>query len=230
MPPRAGVTRDRVVEAAVRVADASGAGALTMRALAEALGVAPMSLYHHVPNKEAILDAAVDAVFAEVDLPVVGAPWRAELRRRAVSVRAALVRHPWALALMESRRNPGPATLAHHDAVLGTFRAGGFSLAATAHAYALLDAFVYGFALQEATLAFRDSAGGPGPSGAEGRPDVAAAADGLAEVLGGGAYPHLVEFVGQHALRPGYSFAASFEVGLDLVLDGLERLRAGGAG
>ena len=217
---RGSVTRDHVVAAAVDLADAAGVGALTMRALADALGVAPMSLYHHVPNKEAILDAVVDAVFAEVEAPVPGRPWRAELRRRSASLRAALGRHPWALALMEFRSSPGPATLRHHDAVLGTLRAGGFDLPATAHAYAVLDAFVYGFALQEAMLPI--SRDGETPADL-----VEQAAQDLAPALEAGGMAHLAEFVTGHALRPGYSFAASFEVGLELVLDGLERLRAG---
>ena len=195
--------------AAVRIADVDGLAALTMRSLAQELGVKPMSLYYHVRNKEEILDGIVDSVFAEIELPKVGQEWRGEVRRRAVSARAALALHPWALALMETRTNPGPATLRHHDAMLGTLRAGGFSLSMTAHAYALIDAYVYGFALQEASLPF------------EGAVNAAEVAGSIMESFALGDYPHLVEFTSQHVLQPGYDFGAQFDFGLNLILDGL---------
>ncbi len=125
-----------------------------MRSLACELGVKPMSLYHYVASKDEILDGIVDLIFGEIDLPSPGGDWRAQLHRRAVSARRALRRHPWAIGLMESRANPGPATLRHHDATLATLRGAGFSVAMTAHAYALLDSYTYGFALQEAALPF----------------------------------------------------------------------------
>lgn len=148
-------------------------------------------------------------MFAEIELPEAGREWRAEVRRRALSARAALARHAWALALMETRTNPGPATLRHHDAMLGTLRAAGFSLQLTAHAYAIIDAYVYGFALQEASLPFE---------GAESATKVAGS---IMERFALGDYPHLVEFVTQHVLQPGYEFGAQFDFGLDLILDGL---------
>ena len=203
------LSRDRVFTAAAKIADVDGLGALTMRSLAQELGVKPMSLYYYVRNKEEILDGIVDWVFAEIALPKVGRDWRAEVTRRAVSARAALARHPWALALMETRTNPGPATLRHHDAMLGTLRAGGFSLSMTAHAYALIDAYVYGFALQEASLPF------------EGAESAAEVANSIMDGFAGGDYPHLVEFATQHVLQPGYDFGAQFDFGLDLILDGL---------
>ena len=116
-----------------------------MRSLAEKLGVKPMALYHHITNKNEILDGIVDVVFSEIDLPQADADWRSALRDRAMSARSVLRRHSWAAPLMESRTNPGPATLRHHDAVIGTLRRGGFSIQMTAHAYALLDSYVYGF-------------------------------------------------------------------------------------
>jgi AcrR family transcriptional regulator len=190
------------------VADRGGIGALTIRSLADELGVKPMTVYHHVRNKDEILDGIVDLVFGRIELPTVGGDWRAELDRRARSAREVLRRHPWAIPLLESRTSPGPATLRHHDAVLGTLRAGGFSAAATAHAYALLDAFVYGHALQEASLPFE------GPEGpAEVAPQV-----GEAMSLGGD-FPHLTEMMSSYYLRPGYDFADEFEVGLAAVLD-----------
>jgi AcrR family transcriptional regulator len=211
-PVRAPLTRERVLTAAVAIADARGIGALTMRALAQELGVKPMALYHHVANKEEILDALVDVVFGEIELPEPDGDWREAMRRRAASARAALHRHPWAIALMESRSSPGPATLRHHDTVVGIFRAAGFSVAATAHAYALLDSYVYGFALQEAMLPMD----GPG--------DTAELAGSIMEQFPARAYPHLAELATEHVLRPGYDFGDEFGFGLELILAGLDGL------
>lgn len=205
------VTRERALRAALALADAEGLEQLTMRRLAEALGVEAMSLYHHVPNKDAILDGMVDLVFQEVELPSAERGWREALRRRCASMRAALLRHRWALALMESRAAPGLANLAHHDAVLGCLRGGGFSVTLTAHAYAVLDAFVYGFAHTEVSLPF------------EGSEETQKVAGAIFEKLPPGAFPHLVELTREHVLKPGYSYGAEFDFGLELVLDGLER-------
>ena len=209
--PRTPLTRERVLQAAVALADDSGIESLTMRKLGQALGVEAMSLYHHVANKEALLDGMVDLVFGEIELPAGGADWKTAMRQRAISARAALRRHPWAVALMESRRTPGPANLGHHDAVLGCLRQAGFPVALAAHAYSLLDAYIYGFALQEATLPF----------------DTPEQTTELAqEILAGfpaDAYPHLAELAVQHVLQPGYDYGDEFQFGLDLILDGLER-------
>jgi AcrR family transcriptional regulator len=211
---RTPLTRERVLDGAMTVADRSGLAALTMRSLADELGVKPMSLYHHVANKEAILDGLVERVFAQVDLPRVGADWRGEIRRRSHSLRAALRRHRWAIGVMESRTSPGPATLRHHDAVIGTLRAGGFSVAMTAHAFSAIDAYVYGFALQEATLSFQT-------------PDeVPEMAGSMLAAMPVDDYPHLVELAQEHVLQPGYDFGEEFDFGLDLVLDGLARRAA----
>lgn len=205
------LTREAVLREALVLADEAGLSALTMRKLAERLGVEAMSLYHHVANKEQILDGIVDAVFAEVDLPDVdGGAWRAELHRRTDSMRDALRRHPWAIGLLESRRQPGPATLRHHDAVLGSLRTGGFSVTGAAHAFSVLDSYVYGFALQETALPFETGDGE--------LEDIAA---GIVEQMGEG-FPHLTELITEHALRPGYDYGEEFAIGLDLVLDGLE--------
>jgi AcrR family transcriptional regulator len=207
-PGRAPLSRERVLGRAVAIADEKGLGALTMRSLAQELGVKPMSLYHHVANKDAILDGIVDMVFAEMELPQMDGDWRAELTRRAASARSVLRRHPWAITLMESRSTPGPATLRHHDAVLGTLRKAGFSLPMTAHAYALLDAYVYGFAVQEAALPFdKDTA-----------PEVTEA---IAAQFSPEEYPHLVELAVQHAMQPGYDFGDEFDFGLGVILDAL---------
>jgi len=206
------LTRDRVLRGALAIADEGGLPGLTIRSLAQRLGTKPMSLYHYVANKDEILDGLVDLVFAEIELPEPNGDWRGEMATRARSAREALRRHPWSIGLMESRTTPGPATLRHHDATIGALRAGGFSIGQTAHAYAVLDAFVYGFAVQEASLPFE------GPDGA------AEVAGPIMALMAGGEYPHMVEFATQHALRPGYDFADEFEFGLDLVLDGLARM------
>jgi AcrR family transcriptional regulator len=207
------LTRDRVLGAAVALADRDGVGSLSMRRLARELGVEAMSLYHHVPGKQALLDGMVDLVFGEIDLPS-GDDWRAAMRRRAVSAREVLSRHPWAIALMESRRTPGPANLRHHDAVLGCLRRAGFPVALAAHAYSLLDAYIYGFALQEASLPFTT---------AEETAEVARSI--MAEVPAG-AYPHLTELAVEHVLQPGYDYGDEYQFGLELLLDGLERAAA----
>ena len=211
--PRAPLTRQRVLEAAVALADDSGIESLTMRKLGQALGVEAMSLYYHVANKEALLDGMVDLVFAEIELPTAETGWRSAMRRRAHSARAALRRHPWAIALMESRRTPGSANLRHHDAVIGCLRQAGFSVALTAHAYSLLDAYIYGFALQEASLPFTTPQ------------ETAEVAQSIMAGFPADAYPHLAELAVQHVLQPGYDYGDEFEFGLDLILDGLERAR-----
>jgi AcrR family transcriptional regulator len=203
------LTPEIVLAEATALADASGVAAVTMRALAERLDVQPMALYHHVANKSALLDGLVDRVFAEMDAPTAGSPWRPEMSRRACSARAVLRRHPWALGLLNSRRSPGPATLRHHDAMIATLRAAGFSLAATAQAYALLDAFVYGFVLQETSLPME--------------PDepVAAFAEQMLTTMGE-QYPALTEMAG--AMQPDYDFGDQFAPCLELVLDAVARL------
>ena len=196
---------------AVAIADASGIGALTMRSLAQELDVKPMSLYHYVANKDEILDGIVDLVFSEIDLPSADGEWRSEMRRRATSARRVLRRHPWAIGLLESRSTPGPATLRHHDATIGTLRRAGFSVAMTAHAYALLDSYVYGFALQEASLPF------------DGPDTVADVAEPMMQRFSPDEYPHLVEMASEHILKPGYDFGDEFEFGLGVILDALTR-------
>jgi AcrR family transcriptional regulator len=152
--PRTPLNRDRVLRAAVALADENGIGSLSMRKLGEALGVEAMSLYNHVASRGDLLDGMIDLVFGEIGLPPGGAGWKTAMRQRALSARQALSRHPWAIGLMESRSTPGPATLRHHDAVLGSLRQAGFPVALAAHAFSVLDSYIYGFALQEASLPF----------------------------------------------------------------------------
>jgi AcrR family transcriptional regulator len=207
---RAPLSRERVLQAAVALADSGGISALSMRKLGEALGVEAMSLYNHVANKSDVLDGMIDIVFSQIELPSGDGGWRDAMRRRAISARQVLRRHPWAIGLMESRTSPGPATLRHHDAVLGCLRRAGFSIELTAHAYSLLDSYIYGFALQEATLPFGN---------AEEAVQVAR------DIFGGfsaGQYPHLTELTMQHVLQPGYDYGDEFETGLGLILDALQ--------
>ncbi|HTE65277.1 MAG TPA: TetR/AcrR family transcriptional regulator [Candidatus Binatia bacterium] len=209
--PRRRLSRERVLQAAIAHADAEGLEALTMRTLAEMLEVAPMALYRHVANKEDLIDAMVDVVFSEIGVPSGGGDWKTAMRQRAISVRDALSRHRWAIGLMESRRNPGPANLRHHDAVIGRLRAAGFSIEMAAHAYSLLDGYIYGFALTKMNLPFESTA------------EVADVAKTMLQPFPINEYPNLVEFITEHAMQPGYDYGDEFEYGLDLILDGLDR-------
>src|ERR671917_978503 len=148
------VSREQVLDAALELADEGGLAAVTMASVGASLGVEAMSLYRHIGNKEEMLDGLVDRVFAEIEVPADAPDWREALRRRAVSARAALRRHPWAIGLMESRAQPGPATLGHHDAMVGLLFGAGFDGHGATRVYNLLDSYIYGFALQEATLPF----------------------------------------------------------------------------
>lgn len=211
--PRTRLSRGRVLGAAIAHADESGIENLTMRKLGEVLGAGPMSLYRHVVNKDDIVDGIVDLVFTEIDLPASGADWKRAMRERAISAREVLLRHSWAIGLMESRSNPGPANLRHHDAVIGSLRAAGFDMAMAAHAYSLLDSYIYGFALTEMNLPFDSRI----PE------EVAEVAQSMLEPFPANQYPNLVEFIAEHAGKPGYDYGDEFEFGLDLILDGLER-------
>jgi AcrR family transcriptional regulator len=212
-PKRPRLSRERVLTAAIAIADRGGLAELTIRSLAKELGAKPMSVYYYIADKDDLLDALVDMVFDEITLPVPDRDWREEMRSRAHSARTRLAQHRWAIGLLESRRNPGPATLRHHDAVLACLRAAGFSRDLTAHAYAVIDSYVYGFALQEASLPFK---------GPESVHDIATP---IMDLMATGAYPTMVEMATTYYLRPGYDFAEEFDFGLDLILDGLERRR-----
>jgi AcrR family transcriptional regulator len=205
------MSRERVLLTAIAQADAGGLEALTMRMLAEELEVAPMALYRHVANKDDLVDAMVDTVFSEIGVPSGAGDWKSAMRRRAISVRDALSRHRWAIGLMESRRSPGPANLRHHDAVIGRVRAAGFSIEMAAHAYSLLDSYIYGFALTKMNLPFDTSE------------EVAEVAQTMLQQFPVNEYPNLVEFITEHAMKPGYDYGDEFEYGLDVILDGLER-------
>jgi AcrR family transcriptional regulator len=205
-----------VLAAAVALADAAGLEAFSMRRLAQELGVVPMALYKHVANKDALLDGMVDIVFGEIELPSTDLDWRSAMRRRANSTRAALKGHRWAIGMMESR-HPGPANLRNHNAVMGCLREAGFSFEMAIHAYSTQDAYIYGFALQERDLGFETprSAG----EAAQRRAQTIRALDD---------YPYLVE-IATNLPQSGYDSTVEFMWGLDLILDGLERLRHGEA-
>jgi AcrR family transcriptional regulator len=211
--PRVPLSRERVLNTALKLADQGGLESLSMRKLGQELGVEAMAVYYHFANKDEVLDGIVDLVFGEIDLPVAGADWKTAMRQRAISLRDVLARHRWAIGMMESRRNPGPANLRHHDAVIGNLRAAGFDMEMVAHAYSLLDGYIYGFALTKMNLPFSSG------------DDVAGLAKDMLEPFPLGEYHNLVAFITEHAMRPGYDFGDEFEYGLDVVLDGLERLR-----
>lgn len=200
---------DRIVDAASRVADASGLAGVSMRSVGRELGVEAMSLYHHVASKDALLDGLADWIFERIDTPSASDPWRSEMERRAHSARTVLAAHPWGLGLIESRRSPGPATLHHHDAVIGCLRASGFTVALAAHAFSVLDAYTYGFVLTEVNLPFQ-----PGESAED-------FVDGLGAALAD--HPHLAEMVATQVVGQDYAYGDEFDYGLALVLDGLER-------
>jgi AcrR family transcriptional regulator len=208
------LSTDRVLEAAIRLADHGGSEAITMRRVAQELRVEAMSLYHHVPNKDAILDGVIDKVFAAIELPPTDRDdWQESIRVRARSARDVLSRHTWALGLMDSRSDPGPATLRHHDAVLGVLRRAGFSLPMAAHAISLIDSYISGFVLQEANLPLET------PN------DLEAVAGNILDHLPTDELPYLAEMIVDHALQPGYDYASEFSYGLDLILDALEARR-----
>lgn len=205
------VTRERALAVAMQLADAGGLEELTMRSLARELRVEAMSLYHHVASKDAILDGMVDLVFDEIELPRLDLPWREAIRRRMVSMRQVLLRHRWALRVIESRVQPGFTTLKHHDAMLGCFRAAGFSIALSAHAYAVLDAFVFGLVHTELSLPFQNG------------PEAQEVVGAMFAQMPVDLLPHLAELTREHVLKPGYSYGDELGFGLELILDGFER-------
>jgi AcrR family transcriptional regulator len=203
-----------VLKAAIRLADRGGAEAITMRRVAQELGVEAMSLYHHVANKDAILDGVIDKVFAAIELPSTDHDdWRDPIRARAHSARRVLSQHRWALGLMDSRSDPGPATLHHHDAVLGVLRRAGFTLPMAAHAISIIDSYISGFVLQEANLPL------------ETPEDLEDVAGNILERLPADELPYLTEMIVDHALKPGYDYASEFGYGLELILEALDARR-----
>jgi AcrR family transcriptional regulator len=208
------LSKERVLRQALALADNEGIEAVSMRRLGRELDAGAMSLYHHVGNKEELLDGMVDLVFVEIHLPESPGDWQAAMRAWAVSAREVLARHPWAITLMQSRTTPGPANLRHHEAVTASLRKAGFSIPMATHANWLLDSYIYGFALQEASLPF---------AGADELEDM------IHEVflpqLPPEEYPYLNESATE-LMQSDYDPADEFTYGLDLILDALERGRS----
>lgn len=210
-PRRERLTRERVLRAALDVADERGIDALSMRELGRHLGVDAMSLYNHVDNKDDLLNGIVDLVVGEIDLPSDSADWAAAMRTRAGSARTAFARHPWASQLMDSRTSSGPERLRYFDWVIGTLRQAGFSVDVALHAYSALDSYIYGFARQQANMT----------SGEPGSPETAQQ---LLSEIPTDEFPHLTEVITHYIQHGGYDADADFDFGLTLILDSLERL------
>ena len=209
--PRDTLDRERVLRAAMELADASGIESVTMRELGRQLGVEAASLYNHVAGKDDLLDGMVDLVVAEIDLPPSGVDWREAVRRRAVSAREVFSHHRWAAGLIDSREQSGPSSLSYADRVLGALLQAGFSPRVAAHAFMVLDSYIYGFERQRSRLSASDDV-----DAVEGAREVLAA-------IPGGAYPSLVRVATEYAAEP-FDDGAAFDFGLGLILDGLQRM------
>lgn len=201
------LTRERVLHAAIAIADETGLESLTMRRLGSRLNVEAMSLYKHVAGKDDVLDGIVDLVISEIELPTTATDWKSAMRQRAMSARQVLASHPWAIGMMESRNAMGPAALHYVDAVIGSLRNGGFSVPMAAHAFLLLDSYIYGFVVQEASFHTSDKTAAPTETA----------------LSAGEQFPHLREMA--TAFAGGYDYTDEFEFGLDLILDGLDRIQ-----
>jgi len=207
------LNRDRILVAAVAIADERGVGAVTMREVASRLGVEAMSLYNHVSNKEDILDGMVDLVVEQFDLPKDTGDWRGAMHRRAVSAHEVFDLHPWAPMLLDSRESSGPARLRYFDWVLGTLTGAGFSIDGAARAFSLLDSYIYGFGIEQFNL----SAVSDAPQEEK--------AEALLALIPAEQYPHLHRMA-SHAMQVGYDADTDFDFGLTIILDGLERILA----
>ncbi len=211
--PRPPLNRERILAVAVEIADERGVGAVTMREVASRLGVEAMSLYNHVANKDDILDGMVDVVIEQFDLPADAGDWQEAMRRRAVSAHEVFGLHPWAPMLMDSRESSGPSRLRYFDWVLGTLVEAGFSLEAAARAFSLLDSYVYGFGIQQFNMGAADDA------------STEEMAEAILAYIPAEEYPYLHRMASQ-AMAEGYDAAADFDFGLEIILDGLERVLA----
>jgi AcrR family transcriptional regulator len=214
-PRRVPLSRDRVLRAAVTLADTAGIESLSMRKLAQELGVVPMALYKHVANKEELLDGMVDIVVGEIDPPVHGTDWKSAVRQRILSARRALLRHPWASRVLESRTNPTPLVLGYMDSMIGMFRAGGFSIDLTHHVMHTVGSRIFGFTQE----LFEDSPSVDPETQATMPPEMAQR------------YPYITELImavyhdEASVVGPGCDDQFEFEFALDLLVDGIERLR-----
>lgn len=208
-PPRRPLSRDRVTETAIALADAEGLAALSMRRVARALGVQAMSLYNHVASKDDLIGAMVEGVVAEMEAPRADLPWKEAMRRRALSAHAVLLRHPWAIMPLLSRINAGPVMLAYADATIGCLRAAGFSYAMADYAWHAIDAHVYGFTLQALNFPFAPD-------------EYASAAEDHLHLIPAERFPHL-RGMAEEVMSGRHDGLQDITFGLDLILDGLER-------
>jgi AcrR family transcriptional regulator len=209
---RAPLTRDRILRAALKLADADGIEALSMRKLGQKLGFEAMSLYNHVANKDDLLDGILDLVLAETEPPTTSGEWDEAIRKSAVSVHDALRRHPWSCPLLMEARRMRPARLRYMDLLLGRLREAGFSADTTYHAYHVLDGHIFGFALWETGHTYTPE-------------EVSSLTERFAHVITPEDYPYLLEHAKQHMDDSAHSDVSAFELGLDLIVAGLKKMR-----
>ncbi|MGD1906894.1 MAG: TetR/AcrR family transcriptional regulator C-terminal domain-containing protein [Leptolyngbyaceae cyanobacterium] len=205
------LSRDRVLQSAIQLADQAGITSLSMRKLAEGLGVKAMSLYNHVANKDDLLDGMVDIVTSEIELPSLEIAWKTAMQRRATSAHTVLMRHPWATMAMVSRVNVGPAMLRYVDATLGCLVNAGFSFEMADHAWNAIDSHIYGFTLQALNFPFEAK-------------DYADVAKSYVAMIPEDQYPYLNPLT-QQVMTGRYDGLHDFAFGLELILEGLDRLR-----
>ena len=210
--PRIPLSMERVMRAAITLADQGGVESLTMRRLAQELGVGPMSLYYYVANKDDLLNAMLDRVMSEIGLPLPGVEWKETIRKAARSANTVLLRHRWALSLVMSPARLGPARMRFMDSLLRCLREAGFTADQTHHAYHALDGHIIGFTLWQVSIPIR-------------KEEVADVSASVLEKLSADEYPDLVEHIKQHMNESSHGGKSEFEFGLDLILDGIERMR-----
>ena len=208
---KAALSKERVLKTAIKFADKHGIESLSMRKLGQLLGVEAMSLYNHVANKDAILDGIVDTVVAEIDVPTVGGDWRTAMRHRAISAHEVLVRHPWATQLIVSRANVGPSMLRYVDATIGCLVEAGFTYPTADHAWNAIDSYVYGFTLQKLNFPFKPK-------------EYAKVAKAFLPMIPANQYPYL-NGMSQQVIAGDHDGLHDLQFGLELILNGLEKLR-----
>ncbi|HEY9630726.1 MAG TPA: TetR/AcrR family transcriptional regulator C-terminal domain-containing protein [Coleofasciculaceae cyanobacterium] len=205
------LSRERILDAALRLADEGGLESLSMRKLAQELSVKAMSLYNYVTNKDDLLDAIVDRVVSEIEVPSLESDWQLAMRRRATSAHAVLLRHPWATMAIVSRVNVGSAMLHYVDATLGCLREAGFSVEMADHAWNAIDNHIYGFTLQELNFPFEAT-------------EYSTVAENYLGRIPVEQYPYLNQLT-HHVMEGRYDGIHDFEFGLELILNGLDRFR-----
>jgi AcrR family transcriptional regulator len=209
--PRQPLSRLKVLECALKIADKKGLESVSMRNLARALNVEAMSIYNHVPHKDAILDGLVELVVSEITIPKIGGDWKATMRQRAIDAHRVLMKHSWATMLFVSRVNVGPVMLRYVDATLGCLRAAGFSFAMADHAWDAVDSYTYGFTFRKLNFPLQPN-------------DYAKVAAQFLPTIPVEQFPYL-NGMSQEVIAKRHDGLHHLELGLDLILDGLERLK-----